>query len=213
MLDKGGTGYIYCLSDKALVVHSGIKGGTWEGAIENIKRQWVPIWVRQDSDGSLGNAALLSVHHAQGPPQEVIERLGASDQPSEYSTVPIQHRTAAQSAASSGQREDGSLAPDTARTAIETAGNGSEQSDPLSPQAPSVTPDLYGYFIQTLQERLANENGSVEKSELERHYGLVKGQVHIWMKRAVEEGVVVVKSRPVRFELPEQKEEQLAFSI
>ena len=209
--------YIYCLSDKALVVHSGIKGGTWEGAIENIKRQWVPIWVRQDSDGSLGNAALLSVHHAQGPPQEVIERLGASDRPSESNTVPIQHRTATQSATSSGQREDGSLAPDTARTAIETApsgpGNGSEQSEPLSPQAPSGTPDLYGYFIQTLQERLATGNGSVEKSELERHYGLVKGQVHIWMERAVAEGVVVVKSRPVRFELPEQKEEQLSFSI
>ena len=209
--------YIYCLSDKALVVHSGIKGGTWEGAIENIKRQWVPIWVRQDSDGSLGNAALLSVHHAQGPPQEVIERIGAAEQPSESDTVPIQHRTADQSATSSGQRKDDALAPDTARTAIETApsdtGNGSEQSEPLSPQEPSVIPDLYGYFIQTLQELLANGNGSIKKSELESHYGLVKTQFNTWMKRAVEEGVVVEKPQPMRFELPEQKEEQLSLSI
>jgi predicted Rossmann fold nucleotide-binding protein DprA/Smf involved in DNA uptake len=31
--------YIYCLSDSALVVHSRIKGGTWNGATENLKRQ------------------------------------------------------------------------------------------------------------------------------------------------------------------------------
>lgn len=89
--------YIYCLSDRALVIHSDIKGGTWEGAIENMEKQWVPIWVRQDSDGSPGNAALLdrgstqtqalfpglssdaqiplSVHQAQGDPQEVIQQM------------------------------------------------------------------------------------------------------------------------------------------
>ena len=80
--------YIYCLSDRALVVHSGIKGGTWEGAIENMKKQWVPIWVRRDSDGS-GNTALLSVHHAQGAPQEVIQRLCASDQPAASSGLTL----------------------------------------------------------------------------------------------------------------------------
>lgn len=203
--------YIYCLSDKALVVHSGTRGGTWEGAIENIKRQWVPIWVRQDSKGSLGNAALLSVKHAQGAPQEVIERIGASDQPSESNAVPIQHRTADQSAASSRQIEDDPLHPGTERTVAEITPsgtkNGSEQSEHISPQEPSVIPDLYGYFIQTLQERIANENGSIKKSELESHYGLVKGQVDIWMKRAVEEGVVIKKSRPVRFERPPQAEQ------
>lgn len=80
--------YIYCLSDKALVVHSGIKGGTWEGAIENMKKQWVPIWVRQDSDGS-GNTALLSIHHAQGPPQQVIQRICDSDQPAASSGLTL----------------------------------------------------------------------------------------------------------------------------
>lgn len=42
--------YIYCLSDAALVVHSGNKGGTWSGAIENLKRGWVPLWVRPSCD-------------------------------------------------------------------------------------------------------------------------------------------------------------------
>ena len=182
--------YIYCLSDRALVVHSGIKGGTWEGAIENMKRQWVPIWVRQDSDGSPGNAALLSVHHAQGPPQEVIQRICVSDQ----------------SAASSGQIEDDSLYADTeVGTAPSGAGNVSEQPEHTSPQkqAPSVISDLYGHFIQSLQERLTN--GSIEKSELENHYGLVKTQFDTWTKRAVEENVVA-ESKPVMLSLNQQPE-------
>ena len=178
--------YIYCLSDRALVVHSGIKGGTWEGAIENMKRQWVPIWVRQDSDDSPGNAALLSVHHAQGPPQEVIQQICVSDQ----------------SAASSGQIEDDSLYADTeVGTAPSGAGNVSEQPEYTRPQEQSS--DLYGHFIQSLQERLAN--GSLKKSELENHYGLVNTQFDTWTKRAVEENVVA-ESKPVMLSLNQQPE-------
>ena len=179
--------YIYCLSDRALVVHSGIKGGTWEGAIENMKRQWVPIWVRQDSDGS-GNAALLSVHHAQGPPQEVIQQICVSDQ----------------SATSSEQVEDNSLYADTkVGIAPSGAGNVSEQPEYPSPQAPSVISDLYGHFIQSLRDRLAN--GSIIKSELESHYGLVNSQFNTWMKRAVE-GKVITESKPVMLSLNQQPE-------
>ena len=188
--------YIYCLSDRALVVHSGIKGGTWEGAIENMKKQWVPIWVRRDSDGS-GNAALLSVHHAQGPPQEVIQRICVSDQ----------------SVASSEQIEDNSLyAGPEVEAAPSGAGNVSEQPEYTKPQEQNS--DLYGHFIQSLRERLAN--GSIEKSELESHYGLVQKQFDIWVKRAVEQGVVIKKSKPVRFALPDHtspKDKQLSLPI
>ena len=178
--------YIYCLSDRALVVHSGIKGGTWEGAIENMKRQWVPIWVRQDSDDSPGNAALLSVHHAQGPPQEVIQRICASDQ----------------SAASSEQVEDKSLYADTGvGTAPSGAGNVSEQPEHTRLQEQSS--DLYGHFIQSLRKRLAN--GSIKKSELENHYGLVKTQFDAWMNKAIEENVVA-ESKPMMLSLNQQPE-------
>ena len=188
--------YIYCLSDRALVVHSGIKGGTWEGAIENMKKQWVPIWVRQDSDGS-GNAALLSVHHAQGPPQEIIQQICVPDQ----------------SAASSGQMDNDSLyAGPEVEAAPSGAGNVSEQPEYTKPQEQNS--DLYGHFIQSLRAQLAN--GSIKKSELENHYGLETKQFDTWMKRAIEEKVVVKKLRPVRFELLNQtspKDKQLSLPI
>jgi predicted Rossmann fold nucleotide-binding protein DprA/Smf involved in DNA uptake len=48
--------YVYCLSDSALVVHSGMKGGTWNGATENLKQHF---WVKQTADNTTGNLALV----------------------------------------------------------------------------------------------------------------------------------------------------------
>ena len=49
---------IYCLADAAVVVASDAEGGgTRAGALENLKRRWVPLHVR--ADGSPGNADLL----------------------------------------------------------------------------------------------------------------------------------------------------------
>lgn len=50
--------YIYCLSDAAVAVSSGLTGGTWNGATENIKKGWVPMWVKRTDDKSAGNSAL-----------------------------------------------------------------------------------------------------------------------------------------------------------
>ncbi len=36
---------IYTQSSATIVVKSDIKGGTWEGAKENLKNNWVPVWV------------------------------------------------------------------------------------------------------------------------------------------------------------------------
>lgn len=41
--------YIYCMSDAVVVVHSSDRGGTWSGAAKNLKKDWVPLWMR-DTD-------------------------------------------------------------------------------------------------------------------------------------------------------------------
>ncbi len=52
--------YVYCLSDAAVVVISSKeKGGTWHGAVENLKKSWIPLWVKPDPDTNSGNAALV----------------------------------------------------------------------------------------------------------------------------------------------------------
>jgi predicted Rossmann fold nucleotide-binding protein DprA/Smf involved in DNA uptake len=58
---------IYALADAALVVTSDFeKGGTWAGAIEQLKKlQLVPVFVREGTNIGLGNAALI--HHGARP--------------------------------------------------------------------------------------------------------------------------------------------------
>ena len=54
----GRNKYIYCLSDAAVVVRSGKKGGTFSGAEEALKnsKSWsVPVWVKKPNDPHTGN--------------------------------------------------------------------------------------------------------------------------------------------------------------
>lgn len=52
--------YIYALADYALVVSSDAEtGGTWNGAVENLKNKWCPLFVRDGEDIPEGNRKLL----------------------------------------------------------------------------------------------------------------------------------------------------------
>jgi predicted Rossmann fold nucleotide-binding protein DprA/Smf involved in DNA uptake len=57
----GRNKYLYALGDYAIVVSSAVeKGGTWSGAIENLKsKNPVPLFVRADDDVPPGNPALI----------------------------------------------------------------------------------------------------------------------------------------------------------
>ena len=51
--------YVYCLSNAAVVVHSHHeKGGTLNGALENLEKRWVKLWVRHAGGAAAGNARL-----------------------------------------------------------------------------------------------------------------------------------------------------------
>lgn len=51
--------YIYCLADSALVIHAAAKGGTFNGATENLQQGWVPLWVKPTSDIHAANARFV----------------------------------------------------------------------------------------------------------------------------------------------------------
>ncbi len=50
--------YIYCMSDATVVVHSADKGGTWSGARDNLKGDWVSLWMRDTNSMRSVNDAL-----------------------------------------------------------------------------------------------------------------------------------------------------------
>jgi predicted Rossmann fold nucleotide-binding protein DprA/Smf involved in DNA uptake len=57
----GRNKFIYLLSSATVVVTSGEKGGTWEGAKENLKKGWVPLLVSEHRQPlQAGNQALIN---------------------------------------------------------------------------------------------------------------------------------------------------------
>lgn len=56
-LAMGRNKYIYVLSEGVIVIKSGTDGGTWSGAVENLKKQWVPLLVRNINED--GNQQLI----------------------------------------------------------------------------------------------------------------------------------------------------------
>jgi len=58
----GRNKHIYALSDAGLAVDATAgKGGTWTGAVENLKHNWVPLYARQSDAMPTGNAKLLEL--------------------------------------------------------------------------------------------------------------------------------------------------------
>lgn len=53
---------IYTLADFGVIVASEVqKGGTWAGAVENLKHHWVPLFVLSHNNMPSGNSALLTM--------------------------------------------------------------------------------------------------------------------------------------------------------
>lgn len=72
---------IYALADVSLVVNSDLKGGTWNGAIEQLdKLNFVPVYVRSTGESSVGLDALRGKGAIPWPnPQDADEFEGVFD--------------------------------------------------------------------------------------------------------------------------------------
>ncbi|SEK18998.1 Predicted Rossmann fold nucleotide-binding protein DprA/Smf involved in DNA uptake [Paenibacillus sp. cl141a] len=55
----GRNKYIYSHSKATFVMASSTSGGTWEGALENIKNNWVPLFIQLDNEVPEGNKILF----------------------------------------------------------------------------------------------------------------------------------------------------------
>lgn len=199
--------YIYCLADSALVVHSGKKGGTLNGAEENLKKAWVPLWVKPTNDNNASNADLV----AKGGRwcEADIEGLKVSDlfsvgnaavsQAKEDQTdlflMPAQSELFAAAAPEFGAEK--------ARGVISALIEQDETQDPVEQkvelvEASTEAVDFYQLFITELRRLAANPitpDGLVESTSLH------KSQLNEWLKRAGDDGVIKKLSRPVRYQV------------
>lgn len=189
--------YIYCLSQAGVVVSSKRgQGGTWAGAIENLKQGWVPLWARRVSDVQSGNAELMR-RGARPLPEgdlEIDALHAAGDRPV--------RRAAAQGLFERPQSRPGlDGEPSGARspshgTQDKTDGNDGDR--PPLPDQPPASQMSFDVFVHRL--RALTVDKPLSRSELLAELGIGNRRLSAWLKQAVQEGHVIRRSRPVRYQ-------------
>ncbi|TBV05088.1 DNA-processing protein DprA [Phytopseudomonas dryadis] len=193
--------YIYCLSDAAIVIAATEnKGGTWAGAIEDLKRGWVPLWVRQGHVP--GNKALVD-KGANWLPEDFHVRQLSDTQATAPSVAPhvaegveayAMRLTVEHGAASSIAQASDAKQEVCAEGSDQQAGTASATTNkPESGETP------YESFLLRLDALLREQALSLK--ELQSEMEIKPKQLSEWLKQAGAEGVVVKTRSPVKYRL------------
>jgi predicted Rossmann fold nucleotide-binding protein DprA/Smf involved in DNA uptake len=191
----GRNKYIYCLSDAAVVVHSGTTGGTITGATENLKKGWVPLWVKKTNDSKAGNAEIVR----QGG-NWVSDTADTLDMSSVLGGPPKPSAAA----------EEGDLFASKARD--DQVRSKSAEAGPQSNarRLPEGATEFYDLFLIKIHK--ACSQGARSPGELEEELDIKKTQLDVWLKKAVDEKILKKLSRPVRYELLVEDPQQSIFA-
>ena len=204
--------YIYCLSDAAMVVHSGEKGGTWNGALENAKKQWVPLWVKRTLDSKAGNAAIVRAGGIWAP--ETVREVDFTSLFLVASAVAGADEDLFSQAANevsegstdylNDQPEVPGLAPKTAAESESEhdADTGTANADAGQPEQASsrLAEDLDFYDLFLMKAESLCSDAPKTPDELVEALDLNKTQLNTWLKRAVSEEKLKKLARPVRYQ-------------
>ncbi|HYN79676.1 MAG TPA: DNA-processing protein DprA [Lamprocystis sp. (in: g-proteobacteria)] len=215
--------YVYCMSAAVIVVHSGTGGGTWNGATENLKKGWVPLWVKTSSDPEAGNGKLVAMggkwidEELKAINFDQLKHTLTGASPQTVGDLLPPHLVPAESGGSIDSVPAGGMQPVVA----------SEPEPPLSgadkaqgtrggPEAASseqakeeraegenrarmlADASFYDLFL-TKVEQLCRERGRKEE-EFAEVMDVAKTQLKQWLSRAVDEERLRKSGRPIRYE-------------
>lgn len=195
--------YIYCLADAAVVVSSTTdKGGTWNGALENLKGAWVPLWVKRAANAESGNSALAE-RGAHWVPDgltslEHLLRTHAGTSEDARAGPPQLASGAGWQAA----RELGTEFSETPGPESETVTTPSKTElahEPVVGDTPDrFDMDFYALFLNRLRD--ITITGPMKAEDIALRLKLQKSQVDAWLKQGVSGGEVKKLTRPVRYQ-------------
>lgn len=182
---------VYAMADYGLIVSSDHKkGGTWEGAVEELKREGHrPVFVRTGAAVPVGNRKLLELGAAPFP-----DLAGAANI---LSTV----RLAAQRAHARGDDELPLFGAQTSRPAKPAVVREVPPSfgGPTGGAVPAVrdlSSALYKAILPVLVDALELP---ATADELAQRLGVQKSQLQVWLKQATDAKALRTLAKPVRF--------------
>lgn len=205
--------YIYCLADSSLVIHSGKKGGTLNGAEENLKKAWVPLWVKQTTDEDSANADLVTKggRWLEADSNSLIisnllkDKEKSSILSKERSLDLFSETTKSEVLINSETKLSNKIAKTAQAGSVinNYTDNLTSKKEVEKVEGTTVNQiDFYQLFITELT-RLAKSPTTVD--ELLKCTKLNKSQLHDWLKRAEEDDIVNKLNRPVRYQVKERQ--------
>jgi predicted Rossmann fold nucleotide-binding protein DprA/Smf involved in DNA uptake len=164
---------IYAQAMAAVVVTTAAgRGGTWSGAVENLKHRWTPLWVRDD--GTAGPRALIA---------EGARALVGTEEPLTMNLIAL-------------SAEEPTLLDQPDRSADLHPPRGEPESTAASAPIEASSDDLFPMVWPAIEPFMRQPRSA---QELAAHFGLELGQARAWLKRGADDGLLEVKNRPRRF--------------
>ncbi|MBX3387747.1 MAG: DNA-protecting protein DprA [Phycisphaeraceae bacterium] len=166
---------VYALADAGLVVNADKgKGGTWTGAVEQLKKyRVVPVFVRATGAASEALRALAG--------------MGAQAWPEP--SAPDELRSAVASQPVAASKREGFLFDDSLRTpSLEIPASVAVTASPAEALFSTARALLVGVLETPKSEQ-----------EIVAELGTVKSQTSAWLKRLVAEGAITKKGRPAKY--------------
>ena len=199
--------YIYCLAHDAIVVSSAPdSGGTWKGAVENLRKRWVPLSVKRTESAESGNPKLVELgarwlegidDPAFGMHLEGGDSGQGPSQPPEADTGPSGGRaemSIADNQPSDSPREESPVAEPVGTRRRDVGECPAEASaDPAE--------DLYQKVRSLVSEVCAEPK---QAKAIADALGVTKTTADAWIKRLVQERVLKKVPKPVRYVVREK---------
>jgi len=190
---------IYAMADYGLVVSADYnKGGTWEGAKEELKRDKpITVFVRTHGNVPNGNKKLLDLGALEWP--ETIQQEDLALQLSELAGRKLHLKEATVGTESLNlfdYQPSKEAVKEGEKKRVETASLETKK-EPLPVLPDSVIPKtIYDAVLPVIMHHL-KEPTSVDTLATKLEVG--KGQLNLWLKKALKEGFVKKHNKPVRY--------------
>lgn len=224
---------IYALSDAALIVESDVgKGGTWQGAVEQIQKlKLVPLYTRFSGPDSPGLRELRKLGAYDWPEfgsgkkfREFIKSIRKRDNGTKLPlfSQPIKTETdslkeianeAYTAVPTESPDRPGALKVTEPGTGPESYGASQRLPDrqEKSRQAQDLAwKDKLFLHVEEIILQVLKEQGPLTRDEVAVHLDTAKGQTGSWLKQLVYSDKVEKLPKPTRFQI--RKSEQLSFS-
>jgi predicted Rossmann fold nucleotide-binding protein DprA/Smf involved in DNA uptake len=187
------------------------KGGTWSGAIENLRSRWVPLWIRFRSDPGSGNADLVQ-RGAKWLPNDRTDlsvlfasENSGNDASASSGRLPFDPSEVTLISDEAGLKEP----PGEAKETIPSSGAEANHDERRASTRISLDQlSFYEFFLHRIAKLTAEAPLGVD--DLLQHLDVSKTQLSAWLKRAVADKRLKRLNKPVRDRARDIEPEQIS---